>query len=210
MDLIASGRDAHVFAYADGLVLRRDRHGRPAHREAGIMRTLLDTGYPVPAVHGVSGADMLMERIDGPTLAEAMLSGRISVADGAAILASLHDRLHAIGTDDGAMVHLDLHPLNVILAERGPVVIDWTNARSGAAGLDVAMTSIILAQLVLVPGIPAEDPETEAILRSHARLLLSAFLTAVADSPAALLEDAMALRRSDPNQSDAEVAALSG
>jgi RIO-like serine/threonine protein kinase len=26
------------------------------------------------------------------------------------------------------MVHLDLHPLNAVITDCGPVVIDWTNA----------------------------------------------------------------------------------
>jgi hypothetical protein len=41
-------------------------------------------------------------------------------------------------------VHLDLHPGNVILTTRGPVVIDWSNAGVGPRGADVATTWILL------------------------------------------------------------------
>ena len=43
------------------------------------------------------------------------------------------------------MLHLDLHPGNVMFTARGPVVIDWTNARAGAPAADVAMAYLIMA-----------------------------------------------------------------
>lgn len=43
------------------------------------------------------------------------------------------------------IVHLDLHPLNVMLTAAGPVVIDWTNAAACPPGTDVAMTCLIVA-----------------------------------------------------------------
>jgi aminoglycoside phosphotransferase (APT) family kinase protein len=43
------------------------------------------------------------------------------------------------------LLHLDLHPENVILSPSGPFVIDWTNARRGEPALDVALTWVILA-----------------------------------------------------------------
>jgi RIO-like serine/threonine protein kinase len=152
MELIASGRDSDVFGYADGLVLRRYRDGRSAEAEAAVLRGVAALGYPVPIVHDATGPDIVMERVDGPTLAEALVAG-LAPDDGGALLADLHDRLHALswpGAGPGeVLVHLDLHPLNVIL-RRGsdPVVIDWSNARPGPAGLDVAMTAVILAQVV--------------------------------------------------------------
>ena len=42
------------------------------------------------------------------------------------------------------LVHLDLHPLNVILSSRGPVVIDWANAARGEGLSDVAVTYVLL------------------------------------------------------------------
>jgi aminoglycoside phosphotransferase (APT) family kinase protein len=49
----------------------------------------------------------------------------------------------AIGDGD-RLVHLDLHPLNVIVTASGPVVIDWTNAARADALADVAMTIVLL------------------------------------------------------------------
>jgi aminoglycoside phosphotransferase (APT) family kinase protein len=69
-------------------------------------------------------------------------------------LADLHARLAALHIDEGGvavrfepaecLVHLDLHPDNVILTRRGPVVIDWSNAGLGPHGADVATTWILL------------------------------------------------------------------
>ena len=72
----------------------------------------------------------------------------------AVTLAMLLDHLHAITAPDWlpsplgagtALLHLDLHPENVILTQRGPVVIDWPNAARGPGAADVAHTWVVLA-----------------------------------------------------------------
>jgi aminoglycoside phosphotransferase (APT) family kinase protein len=50
--------------------------------------------------------------------------------------------LAAVGSGD-RLLHLDLHPANVILSPAGPVVVDWTNARRGDPAFDVALTWVI-------------------------------------------------------------------
>src|SRR5205814_3820691 len=42
-----------------------------------------------------------------------------------------------------ALLHLDLHPRNVLLSSRGAVVIDWANAANGPGQADVALMWII-------------------------------------------------------------------
>lgn len=206
MELIASGRDADVYAYADGLVLRRYRDGRPAGEEAEIMRRLALAGYPVPDVHRTSGPDLVMERVEGPTLANAMVREGLATAEGARVLADLHDRLHALElADGGTLVHLDLHPLNVILGSDGPVVIDWSNARPGPAGLDVAMTVLILAQLQVTPGMLPSDPALEAGMRDSLEEFLQAFVAAVSTPYVDHLDAAEEFRREDPYQTGEEL-----
>jgi aminoglycoside phosphotransferase (APT) family kinase protein len=211
MELIASGRDSDVFGYADGLVLRRYRDGRSAEAEAATLRAVADLGYPVPVVHDATGPDIVMERVDGPTLAESLVGGQ-SPDEGGALLADLHDRLHALawpGAGAGqALLHLDLHPLNVILRGSDPVVIDWSNARPGPAALDVAMTAVILAQVVVTDGM-LEAVGVDASARPALARLLAVFAAEVGTPYAAALPAAEALRRQDPYQSGAELAALS-
>ena len=46
-----------------------------------------------------------------------------------------------------SIVHLDLHPDNVILAPAGPIVIDWSNAVVGPPGIDLARTWVMVAAM---------------------------------------------------------------
>ena len=117
------------------------------------MRHALEHGYPVPAVLEVADDSLVLERIEGPTMFD-LLAARPAEMDGhAGLLARLHDELHALVAPVGLpslgagdrIVHLDLHPANVILSPAGPVVIDWANARRGEPLLDVAFTWVICA-----------------------------------------------------------------
>src|SRR6478752_1182890 len=96
VELLGAGRDADVFAYGDGLVLRRNRDGRSSEREAALMARLAYLDYPLPHVHTAVGPDIVMDRVDGPTLGEQLLSGALSSVDGATVLADLHRELHAL------------------------------------------------------------------------------------------------------------------
>jgi aminoglycoside phosphotransferase (APT) family kinase protein len=210
VDLLAAGRDSDVFAYADGLVLRRYRDGRSAEGEAAVIRAVAGLGYPVPAVHEAAGPDIVMERVDGPTLAGALVEG-MPPDQAATLLAGLHDRLHALawpGAAPGeALLHLDLHPLNVILRGADPVVIDWSNARPGPPGLDVAMTALILAQVVVTDGM-LEAVGIDETARPALTRLLEVFAERVGTPYVDRLAAAEELRRRDPYQSQAELAAL--
>jgi aminoglycoside phosphotransferase (APT) family kinase protein len=46
--------------------------------------------------------------------------------------------------DDGVVCHGDLHPQNILLTARGPVIIDWVDTTRGHPLADVARTSILL------------------------------------------------------------------
>lgn len=66
--------------------------------------------------------------------------------------ARLHERLHTIRAPTGVpargsgdrLLHLDLHPENVLVSPAGPVVIDWANAARGDAAPDLALTWVLL------------------------------------------------------------------
>jgi aminoglycoside phosphotransferase (APT) family kinase protein len=153
--LIASGRDGDIFELGDRLVVRKTRDGRSIEPEARIMRYATDHGYPVPAVHDVraNGSEIVMQRIDGPLMMDLMAKRPWTLPRYASLLADLHDQLHDIPApewlgqwSDGGdrLVHLDLHPLNVLMSAHGPVVIDWSNAARGQALSDVALTYVLL------------------------------------------------------------------
>ena len=129
------------------------------------MRYAAEQGYPVPAIHEVraGGTEIVMDRIDGPSMMDAMIKQpwtmpRLRPDAGRPARPPPRDPgpgLAAPLLDDGdALLHLDLHPMNVLMAERGPVVIDWTNAARGHRLSDVANTYVLLT----CPEFPAPRP----------------------------------------------------
>jgi tRNA A-37 threonylcarbamoyl transferase component Bud32 len=198
--LIARGEDADVFAIDKTRVLRRYRRRAVPEREVAIMRYVRDRGYPAPRVIEVSGPDLTLERIDGPTMLADLRRLPWRFRAHARTLARLHRELHAIPPPDffdgegDAILHLDLHPANVMLAPNGPVVIDWANAARGDAPLDVALTAVVLA------GAPV-GPPLSWLRDQFVRAFLGEFAPA-GWRPS--LDRAVAYRRADGNVSDKE------
>jgi aminoglycoside phosphotransferase (APT) family kinase protein len=161
-----------------GLVLRRTRDGRSLEHEARVMCFAAEHGYPVPSVEEVraDGTEIVMERVDGPMMMDVLVKQPWTMARYASTLADLHDSLHDIQAPDwlsqvpdggDRLVHLDLHPMNVMLSARGPVVIDWTGASRGRPLTDVALTYVLLT----CPQMPA--PRFVQVLSKPARAFLA-------------------------------------
>lgn len=157
------------------------------------MRLAHAAGYPVPEVQDISddGVDLVMQRIDGPTLLDDLAAHPWRLRRAADLLAGLIRDLHEITvtpTADGAaegvpaaatgpgpsLVHLDLHPLNVLLSPEGPVVIDWANAGAGVAEVDVAVTWVVMAGGT-VPGGRVTALVGSALRDRYLRRLLTSF-----------------------------------
>jgi aminoglycoside phosphotransferase (APT) family kinase protein len=195
--LIASGRASEIFDLEDGRVLRRFKSRGDPEREALVMRHAARNGYPVPRVLEVRSDALVLERIEGRTMMEELRRRSWMLRRQALVLAELHERLHQIvaprtlpaASSGDRVLHLDLHPNNVIVSSTGPVVIDWTNARRGDPALDVALTWIIAA--------------TSGGL--HGRLFIRSFLPHFdRDELLAALPAAAERRLADPNVSDGE------
>ena len=197
--LLTSGRDVDVYALDEERVLRRNRDGHSVLPEAAIVRHVHAHGFPAPQVFRAEGADLEMERLHGPTLLQALAALEVPLREGAGILADLLNRLHripapddellAVGRPGDVVVHLDLHPGNVVLTEsHGPAVVDWSAARLGSASLDVATTALLLAEVAADEG---------GDYSQAAQALLVAFLAAVEHDPLPALDEAQGLRAKD-------------
>ncbi|MEV0491341.1 phosphotransferase [Streptomyces atratus] len=200
--LLGTERSADVYAMDEAWVLRRYRDSSDARPELAVMSYLSAFGYPVPRLGpspaAATPSDLVLQRLTGPTMRESLLSGALTGDEGAAILAGLLTDLHTIparlSPDPGdRILHLDLHPDNVMLTPDGPVVIDWWTAAEGPPALDRAMSSLILAQVAV---------DRTSPLATGARSLLSALLPRLAAQggvPDAQLAQAVCRRAADPN-----------
>jgi aminoglycoside phosphotransferase (APT) family kinase protein len=210
--LLASGRDGDIYEYGPGLVLRRTKHGRVIEHEARVIEYAAEHGFPVPRVHEVraGGTEIVMERLVGPMMMDVMAKRPQKLFANARLLADLHDQLHEIAAPEwlrsindggGRLLHLDLHPMNVMLTRRGPVVIDWTNAASGDPLIDVGLTYVLLtcprAPIPRVAQI-AVQPMRVAIARVFARRYRGRALDAH-------IADAAELKMFDPNMLPDEI-----
>ena len=211
--LIAQGRAADVFEYGDGLVLRRYRTAHDCAYEADVMRYVAANGLPVPKVVEAVGPDLVMERVDGVTMLADLSKHPRQLFAHARTIAGLHEQLHAIPTEPwmkrrhpsgDVLVHLDLHPDNVMLGPQGPIVIDWSNAGIGSGDAEIADLWLIMS-CARVPG-GAFDRALAFVGRSiFVRTFLRAFDKGAVS---AALPLAFENRSHDRNMSDEELAKM--
>ena len=176
-----------------------------------------DHGYPVPAVEELRNDDteMVMERLDGKSMMTALMHTPWAMARHGAVLAGLHHQLHDIVappwlapsplTEGDRLVHLDLHPMNVMLTAAGPMVIDWTGAARGNPDTDVALTWVLIA----AGGIPTGRFAAAALSQGR-RPLIRSFLRHFDNRPAIVdeLRTVVEWKVRDPNMSPGENAAM--
>jgi Ser/Thr protein kinase RdoA (MazF antagonist) len=98
------------------------------------------------------------------------------------------------------VLHLDLHPGNIMLTSRGPVVIDWSNVASGPAGADVAMAYLIMASSE-VDDLPVLVRPAVSTVRAS---VIRHFLLGARDDPAPHLARVARVRMADRNVRPAE------
>ncbi|MGH3169190.1 MAG: phosphotransferase [Trebonia sp.] len=212
---LGAGRNADVYDIGGGRVLRRYRDSRPSAvvaREAEVMRHARAHGVPVPEVFEVSGTDIVMERAIGPTMLDMLARRPWTTSAHARLLARLHTAVRAVPApaslrapfgDGTALLHMDLHPQNVILTAGGPVIIDWEGASRGPGTGDVAMTWVVVA----FSQINASRIQT-MIVRMVQALFSRHFLRAAGPVPRAVLDAAIEYRLGDPNVLPAESARI--
>jgi hypothetical protein len=110
---------------------------------------------PVPRVLGQIEGAVLLELIPGRPAGELASADPERAEAAGRACGALHDRLAGLAAPPGLrempgrernLLHLDLHPYNVLVDDAGEVtgVIDWTNAAAGDPQRDAARTWSIL------------------------------------------------------------------
>jgi aminoglycoside phosphotransferase (APT) family kinase protein len=207
--LVGSGRYADVYDIGRGRVLRRYRDASArARREAEVMTHARAHGVPVPEVFAVSGTDIVMEYARGPTMLQALTRRPWTLGHQARLLADLHALVHAVPVlgwlrapfgAGPALLHLDLHPDNVIVAADGPRLIDWQGAARGPAEADLALTWVLVAS-GQIPGPLAQ----RAVGRAGQALFARSYLATAGPVAPEWLASAARHRLKDPSLHAAE------
>jgi aminoglycoside phosphotransferase (APT) family kinase protein len=99
---------------------------------------------------------------------------------------------------------MDLHPLNVILSPKGPVVIDWTGACLGDPLVDVGIAWVLMSA-GQIPG----NPMVARLLDMGRGLLVNEFVSQFDRAEVtSRLRDVVTWKVTDPHMSPAEVAGM--
>ena len=115
----------------------RERFEREARAVAALNHPHICTLYDVGTVAVEGSPDLqylVMEFLDGETLADRLATGPLSVADAltyATQIASALDRAHSEG-----IVHRDLKPRNIMLTSSGAKLLDFGLAKAAASVVD--------------------------------------------------------------------------
>ena len=124
------GRQVAIKVLPEAVAQDADRLAR-FEREA---RTLASLSHPnIAVVHGLERADgrqaLVMELVEGPTLADRIAAGRISFGDALLLANQIADALDA--AHEQGIVHRDLKPANIKVRPDGTVkVLDFGLAKA--------------------------------------------------------------------------------
>jgi len=117
------------------------------------------------AIHACRAPELISLKDEIRRLVEGAEAAEVDAAAKETILRRL-ERL----PDGDSLCHGDLHPGNVTMSARGPVVIDWTDGRRGDPLADVARTWLLLRMAEL-----PVDRKGRWLLQPVARVVLVAF-----------------------------------
>lgn len=142
----ADGRFMVVFERIDGPSMWQAMLDAPTHIDrltvdlVAIQRALFEASVPANIPDFVDRLARRISVVDSFSAAE-----RTEAVD---LAASLPRGV--------ALLHGDLHPGNILMGPRGPIVIDWFDAAIGHPIADIVRTSILLRSGMHLPGAPGD------------------------------------------------------
>jgi Tol biopolymer transport system component len=138
-------RDVAIKVLSDAFADDAERVAR-FEREAQLLAAV---NHPhIAAIYGVEGRAIVLELVDGVTLAERLAAGPLSVDDAIPIAMQIAEALEA--AHERGVVHRDLKPANIKLTPDGDVkVLDFGLAKlidAPASGTDTSQSPTFTAQ----------------------------------------------------------------
>ena len=130
----ALDRDVAIKVLPDAFAFDTERRNR-LQREARLLASL---SHPhIAVIHGLQEADgrlaLVLELVDGPTLAERLDHGPLPVPEAIAVASQIAAALDA--AHESGVIHRDLKPANIKLSPgRGVKVLDFGLAKAAVSG----------------------------------------------------------------------------
>ena len=138
------GREVAIKVLPQSLAGDPDRMAR-FHREALVLASL---NHPnIAAIYGVEERALVMELVDGPTLAERIAEGPLSVEDAIRVAGEIAGALHY--AHQRGVVHRDLKPANVKLGARVKVLDFGLAKAESLSASDSTVTAATQAGVIL-------------------------------------------------------------
>src|SRR5262245_28914686 len=154
-DLVLN-RDVAIKSLPDALANDPDRLSR-FEREARLLAAL---NHPnIAAIHGLEEANgmrvLVMELVEGPTLADALRRGALPVADALPLALQIAESLEA--AHEKGIIHRDLKPANIKVTPEGRIkVLDFGLAKAiEAAPADAPTEMAMRTEIGVVMGTPS-------------------------------------------------------
>ena len=168
------GREVAIKVVLDVFASDADRVAR-FQREAKVLASL---NHPhIAALYGIEEADgrhfLVMELVEGQTLADRLVHGPLPVAEALAIAVQIADALET--AHEKGIVHRDLKPANVkVIARRQVKVLDFglakaveTEARSRSPPGPARWSSTAAAMRDICRAVTSPIPSTAPCMRCH-------------------------------------------
>jgi serine/threonine-protein kinase len=144
-------RDVAIKILPDAFACDSDRIAR-FEREAHVLASL---SHPnIAAIYGIEEGEgiraLVLELVEGPTLADRIADGPVALDDAVAIAKQIAEALEA--AHDQGVIHRDLKPANVKLTEKGIVkVLDFGLAK--ALDRDASATGVTMSPTITSPAV---------------------------------------------------------
>ena len=144
----------------EGVVTVDGRHGVVYERVDGPSLLNKTTAQPWTLIHSAHvlaelHAQMHTRRVSGLPSQRTRLEEKIQAAHplSATMKQAALEALTRL-PDHDVLCHGDFHPDNIIMSQRGPIIIDWSDATRGNPLVDAARTSLLLRLGAIPPGTP--------------------------------------------------------